>query len=582
MQRLRCLQPPLLAEQLSSCVREINAFSEDSEAAWSYAARAGAYEAVVRLAEAFPGDVDLQYVACDGLTSLGWNSKTSLAWPGHSAAGARAGAVRAIAAAAFTHGTRSGPLLSVAATALIALLGGEGADWVAARSGHAGMALAAGLAVALRDTTSALDDTGAVAACVALATVGRDELCAQEAARGGALLSIAGVLSNRDTKQSGDQADVARKECLAMQRIAAHAPAAVRARAADVGVAAVRCALEGVHHDSLYLHHRAWYAVQALLDDDEGAQCRAVNSGVIPDVVRTLELSVAEAAHADAPLAAQAACRLLDLLTRGGRAHQASHETARVAAGAAGAVPAIRAAIRAHGCANSSTAAAACGALVGVVYWNVPNMREALRARPFADLVAVMRAHSTNDLVLLSATMAIDTLSVQTIMPPDHGGPWREPPALAAQLADAGVLEAATLAISNRPANVHMLDHMCFDLLLTTCSGSMPKAENGGEVLQPCVAARAKRAGVEAALSAVLARTPPPPKAVACAAAQQLLAALAKVPAPRRVCDGCGATDAAKLMKCSRCMAARFCGEACMRASWPAHKTVCTPVASDA
>ena len=89
---------------------------------------------------------------------------------------------------------------------------------------------------------------------------------------------------------------------------------------------------------------------------------------------------------------------------------------------------------------------------------------------------------------------------------------------------------------------------------------------------------RAKRAGVEAALSAMLARTQPP-KPFNRAAAERVLAALAKVPAPR-ACDGCGTTDAAKLMRCSRCMAARFCGQACMRASWPAHKLVCTPVAA--
>jgi hypothetical protein len=578
---MRSLQPPLLAQQLSSCVREIYGFSGDSEAAWSYATRLGSYEALVRAAKLFPDDVDLQCVACDGLTGLGLNIKASHAWPGHSAAGARAGAVRLVAEAVYKHGTRSGPLLFEAACALLGLLGCEGADWEAARSGHAGMALAAGLAVALRNTTATLEATGAEMACVALATIGHDKLCAQEAARGGALLSIAGVLSNRDITL-----DVALKACLAMQRIATHAPAAVRARAADAGVAALRCVLDsnaGIlgHQDLMLLHRRAWYAVQALLDGDEGAQGRAINSGLMNDVVRTLNLSVADAADTGAASAAEAACRLLDFLTRGGRAHNASHETARVAAGAAGAVPAIRAALRVHGCANGSTAAAACGALVGVMYWNLANTREALRARPFADLVLVMRAHSGNNLTTVSATMAIDTLMIHAIMPPDGSGPWREPPALAGQLADAGVLEVAVLAISKRPGDDHMLDHMCFDLLLMTCSGTMPEAESG-EVLQPCVAARAKRAGVEAALSAVLARTPPPPKARARAAAEQLLAALAKVPAPRRVCDGCGATDAAKLMRCSRCMAARFCGDACMRASWPTHKTVCTPTASDA
>jgi len=42
-------------------------------------------------------------------------------------------------------------------------------------------------------------------------------------------------------------------------------------------------------------------------------------------------------------------------------------------------------------------------------------------------------------------------------------------------------------------------------------------------------------------------------------------------------CIGCGATEGLK--QCTRCHTARFCGSACMRLSWRAHKQCCARLA---
>jgi len=45
---------------------------------------------------------------------------------------------------------------------------------------------------------------------------------------------------------------------------------------------------------------------------------------------------------------------------------------------------------------------------------------------------------------------------------------------------------------------------------------------------------------------------------------------------PGTVCDGCGVPETeASLRACNGCLVARFCGNACLRAAWPAHKAEC-------
>jgi hypothetical protein len=576
---LRTAQPPFLGQPFSVCMRTLTDITMESEAAWTYAARAGVYEGVVRVAEAYPDDAELQYVVCGGLSMLG-SQRSGERWLGHSAAGARAGAVRVVAAAVRKHGARSMRLLSSASPALTALLESDGADWEAARSGHAGMALAAGLAVALRDTTGVAERFQCAPFTVtALAVLGRDVACAQDAACGGALLSLTDFLRTCGADVSPSGVLLVLQAYVAIQYIASHAPAAVRARTADAAVAAVRFALSA-HHDSMILQFKGWYAVVSLLLDDAGAQSRAVGAGMMADIVRTLEHSVSGNA-ADDPtqgaMAAEAACRLLDMLTGQLDALHAGH---REVAGAAGAVAAVLAVLRAHG-AHNEPAAGACYALTAVVHSNWQNTTAARCAGAFADLAAVMRTHGDDAETTLSAVCALEVMhSIEQVKKPANaaGDAAAAPFAFAKEMANAGVLEVTADALLKHTAPECMkLGYKCFNLLVSICIGELPM-QGGRETLLPCLAARAKRAGVEAALSAMLARTQPP-KPFNRAAAERVLAALAKVPAPR-ACDGCGTADAAKLMRCSRCMAARFCGQACMRASWPAHKLVCTPVAA--
>jgi hypothetical protein len=553
VQLLSTAEPPLLGNPLIRCIKTLAAMTQESEASWTYAVRAGAHEGVVRVLDAYPDDDDALYVACGGLSLLG--TQTDGRWPGHSAAGARAGAVRSVAAVLCKHGVRSTRLLSVAAPALTALMEGDGADWEAARSGHAGMALAAGLAVVLRDTTGVAEQQNCASfAVTAFVVLGRDAACAQEAACGGALLSLAVFLCLCGADVSPDGVLLVVQVFVAMQYIASHAPDALCARAADAGVAALRFALSA-HHDSLTLQFRGWHAVMALLRDDVGAQSRAVGAK-------------------KAAMAAEAACRLLlhELTCQ----RDASHAGHREVAGAAGAVAAVLAVLCAHR-ANSQTASAACDALAGLVSNDTPNRRTALDARPLADVVAVMRTHGNDPNTAFSAVSALDVLTTDQFMLPANAAADEvgAAAAVAKELADAGVLEVTAEALQKHSApECAKLGFKCFNLLVSICSGKGP-VQGGRETLLPGVAARAKRAGVAAALSAMLARTAPP-RPTARVTADRLIAALAKV----RVCDGCGTAEAPKWMRCSRCMAARFCGEACMRSSWPTHKTVCTPVAA--
>lgn len=357
MLRLRSAQPPLGAAPLEACVQALCAVTAASEAAWAYAVRAGAYEGVVRCAEAYPDDEYMQAVLCVSVLSLGSRGSmaTAQTWPGHSAAAARAGAVRAVAATARKHGTQSPRLLTVLSTTLLSMLSGDDVDWDAMRSSRVATSLAAGLAVALRGETEARCDPGCVLnTSMALSALAHDKQCAQEAARGGALLSLAAALRTRVS----DLHD-ATMICSALQRVAAHAPAAALARAADAVFAALRLALS-VQRDSSLLQHTAWHTFLVLLHDDVAAQSRAVASGLLGDAVRTMERSVASRGDEDAALAAEGACLVLDRLCD---ELDDSHAANRQAAGAAGAVPAIMAAMRAHGIAHSRVAIATCALL---------------------------------------------------------------------------------------------------------------------------------------------------------------------------------------------------------------------------
>ena len=49
-----------------------------------------------------------------------------------------------------------------------------------------------------------------------------------------------------------------------------------------------------------------------------------------------------------------------------------------------------------------------------------------------------------------------------------------------------------------------------------------------------------------------------------------------------RTCLACGATSAAKMQRCSRCLVARYCSEACQRGHWRLHKKDCAALGAAA
>ena len=55
-----------------------------------------------------------------------------------------------------------------------------------------------------------------------------------------------------------------------------------------------------------------------------------------------------------------------------------------------------------------------------------------------------------------------------------------------------------------------------------------------------------------------------------------LLAGRGPVHPPGTVCDGCGRPETeVRLRTCDGCLVARYCGSACAKAAWPAHKAEC-------
>ena len=61
-----------------------------------------------------------------------------------------------------------------------------------------------------------------------------------------------------------------------------------------------------------------------------------------------------------------------------------------------------------------------------------------------------------------------------------------------------------------------------------------------------------------------------------------LSAGLRRCVAELKFCAGCGRSAGVRLRACARCKAERYCGEACQRKRWAAHKAVCRPAAAAA
>jgi len=58
-----------------------------------------------------------------------------------------------------------------------------------------------------------------------------------------------------------------------------------------------------------------------------------------------------------------------------------------------------------------------------------------------------------------------------------------------------------------------------------------------------------------------------------------LLAGRGPAHPPGTVCDECGRPEPeVRLSYCTGCLRSRFCGNACLRAAWPAHRAECQRV----
>ena len=406
----------------------------------------------------------------------------------------------------------------------------------------------------------------------ALSSLARlDTVCAKHAARPGTLA----VLGEALRLHSGGSFQCAFYACMVLRCIVEVVTLRERHAAADGCIAGLRVAL--VAHLDPLLQSVAWDCVCELLVKNTRAARRA-DAGLAADAVRMLQCASADlSANENTIHATTCACSALLMLVN------ANNYSSRCSAVAAGIVPVLTALLRVHGSTHEHIASGACTVLACV--FEMPEV-PAVDSAPeeILNLVAIlakaMLAHVASEEVQFSASALLASLMVLLLhsnlqdatlrrAAPDAAG-------LARRLMDAGVLEATATALRTHAAAAPMLlRDNALVVLIVACSGA--PLDNTSPPLQASVATRAAQAGVGAALSAALAQNlPPHPDADARARAAALAAAVARVPAPR-ACDGCGTTDASKLKLCCRCLAARFCGDECQRATWPVHKLVCKP-----
>ena len=576
---MRDAQPPLHGRGLETATFVISRVVAGNEAAWAFATQAGAYEQLVRCMDAYPNDPDVQSLCCNALAWAGnarERSSSRIAWAAHPDNAARTGAIRAMVAALHAHNAQRNVLFSAATTlALIfarSLLDKRANALAVARDGRAAEALAGALPLALR--IAATDDAELLEVLLdALSSLARlDTVCAQQAARPGTLRILGKVLH----LYRGSYMLIL-LSCMVLQSVATLVDNGERAAATDYCIAGLHAAL--VAHRDLILQGYAWQGVYLLLSGNKRAARRAGAAGLATEAIRALEsyasanISIDDCMVGATTAVCSALCELL-----------LADDSCRLSAITDGVVPAAAAMLRAHGTKDYHIASAACVVLAKVFGVEGPHSStlglgysadEVLSL--IGDVAAAMRAHENNVNIQTAACAVLAALTFQLLdiayllltrrcEPPDAS-------ALARRLTDAGALEATATALRTHAAAAHvLLRNNALFVLIVACSGAPP--DGTGPPLQASVAARAAHAGVGAALSAALAQNLPHPDAAARARAVALAAAVARVPVPR-ACDGCGTTDAPKLKLCSRCLKARFCGDACQRAAWPAHKLVC-------
>ena len=574
VQSMRSAHPPLQRPALDAVLQALIDATQGNEAAWAFSVEAGAYEQVVRCMDAYSGDADLQGMCCAALSALGSTNVDGVPghWASHAEAAVRAGAVRAAVSALLADDVRNELVGPASMLASVAWSGGTALEIV--RAGRAAERLARSLPLALRAAASTGDTFVLDTIMDALAAlVHSDDVCAQQAACPGTLAALAQALQ----LHGAGSYRLACAACTVMHRITAHASADECAAAADDCVNALRAAL--VSHDRASLQDAAWDAMFVLLTRDARAMERACAAGVAADAVRSLRSLAAKRADAgdaaeNLARAIEHACDALALLT-------GDHARSRRTAHAKGAVLVLGAALRAHGDAHPGVVERACYAMTNLLQTRPENILPDVILRIVADVAAAMRRHAGDEYVQCGAASALHGLVAVVLLspaPPAGGAAGAPPPDASDQarrLAETVVLEAAAGALRAHSASgPGRLRNDALAVLVLACSGEA-FGENGGPPLQPSVAARAQRAGIGALLAEALPTTNTDLRA----RADTLAAALARLPPPP-ACAGCGTTDALKLLRCSRCRTARFCGVECQHASWAVHKTVCVPPAA--
>jgi hypothetical protein len=633
--------PGLPKNALAVCLDGLLASTPD-ESSWTFARAAGAYEAVVAAMRAHAGDAVLQSRVCFWLMRFGLTVPPNVPatympqsyFPAAFAFAARAGAIEAIVAAMRRHPRAPRVLLNGCSALICLTTDAQEGQHIAADAGALEAVLCA---LRMGDIHDGVATPAAVSQTACYALYSMINGWANSAGAASVRLAAAARADIFDALFSAMRAhpSVAALQgsaCMALDIIAyADLPPAAAAAAAR-GVALIVSALT-THAGVEAVQCAGIRAITYIMVDNEEAQQRAADAGAIRWVVTCLRGGGGGGGNDAAEQLVQC-CEALVAWTE----NSADNRTKCVAAGAIEAVVAAmrecdtHALLQIAGCdalydiidsdsTPHQTRAAAAGAIEAVVralqthaadvqmqsgglqvllqlcFGHSANCRQVVAAWP--TVLQAMQTHADD---ANAAELQLDGCRILLYSYLALEGDHRSKAQAAQRLVSLGALEVVSRALLTHSSAL-------FDpaplLLLNLCSAGeyglvLPvEDDDGAATVLKYHGARAARAGAAAALRAAVVHMPQdgdgalgdvPAAGGAVTEAKfarelrarsiQLADALDAL--PRRACDGCGATDAPTLKTCGRCRAARFCSVACQRAAWGTHRLVCVPPAAAA